>query len=134
MACIDACRQLDAAQPQSAEPEPEADAAESDALQSEAGASGVGAPCPVGPFPCERVCWELDALFGRGEPIIGAELNTASAADLAAIGEPYMRCAHVGAAECQAEAAAGSISSSPVSWTGLFFECGGLPAGLDLSD
>jgi hypothetical protein len=69
---------------------------------------------------------------------------------LAAIGEPYMRCAQQRAAECRAGAGAslapdagvaagdeGAAELPPgfaMSWTGLFLECAGLPPDFEAFD
>jgi hypothetical protein len=128
MECVDACLALDAtdpASPSSVDVAPSQDA-------------GVTATvCPEPPFPCERLCWELDAQFGRGRPTTLTAVDTTNDTDLAAIGAPYIRCARERAAECRAAGGiAGSDGSDPfaTSWTGLFLECAGLPVDLDLLD
>jgi hypothetical protein len=122
MACIEACSALDTS------------AAAADA--TDAGAPSLGERCPEPPFPCERLCWELDA---RGSGVGGASSN----ADLAALGEPAIRCALARASECRADAAltdavvtgaASPTSDEPLSWTRLFLECAGLPTDLDVFD
>lgn len=130
MECVDACVALDAADPS------RADAGAAD------GASGE---CPEPPFPCERLCWELDARFGRGRPTTLTPVDATDDTDLAAIGEPYMRCAQSRAAECRASggrASGGDASTAPgdgglppalaASWTGLFLECAGLPVDFEM--
>jgi hypothetical protein len=77
-------------------------------------------------MPCERLCWELDARFG-GAPGAGAE-----GTDLAALGEPFIRCAQEGARRCREGLPMAVASELDVSWTGLFLECAGLPADLEL--
>ncbi len=127
MQCVDACLTLDAADP--------AGGASSGGAET-ADAGVAAALCPEPPFPCERLCWELDAQFGRGRPTTLNAVDTTDDTDLAAIGAPYIRCAQERAAECRAvggtEAPAGAeptpLGSS--SWTGLFLECAGLPAEL----
>jgi hypothetical protein len=133
MECVDACAALDASDPSRA---------------ADAGAPASSA-CPEPPFPCERLCWELDARFGRGRP---TNLNSIDATDdtnLAAIGEPYIRCAQQRAAECRAGAgvsAAPDAGAAPeegvaelppsfaMSWTGLFLQCAGLPPDFEAFD
>lgn len=118
--CIDVCRELDASNP---------------FVSSDAGAAstegGAAASCPDGPVPCERLCWELDARFGRGVAERGMRVTATSDVDLAALGEPYVRCAQEGAARCRSGVAA---EGPRVSWTSLFLECAGLPLDLDLFD
>lgn len=81
-------------------------------------------------MPCERLCWELDARFGSAPPGAGAE--GPADADLAALGEPFIRCAQEGARRCR-EGLSMAVASEPdVSWTGLFLECAGLPGDLEL--
>ena len=110
MACIEACVALDT---------------------SASGDAGVVVPsaglCPEPPFPCERLCWELDARRADF-----AALGTSSRAELAALGEPYIRCALQRAAACRA----GVLEpppALPMSWTGLFLECAGVPGELGAS-
>ena len=120
LACIDACSALDT----------------SSAVAGDAGAPSLADRCPGPPFPCERLCWELDA---RGAAFGGAN----DEADLAALGEPAIRCALARADECRA--AQGSLgeppapaaplsepAEEPLSWTRLFLECAGLPTDLDV--
>jgi hypothetical protein len=122
--CIDVCRELDASNPFVG--------ADAGAASSE---DGAAAGCPDGPVPCERLCWELDARFGRGVAERGMRVTATSDVDLAALGEPYVRCAQEGAASCRNGAAAGDSEQGPrVSWTSLFLECAGLPLDLDLFD
>lgn len=135
MECIEACEQLDASAP--SQP------------GSDAGAPAVDSGCPEPPFPCERLCWELDARFGRGRPTTLTRIDLSDDTNLAAIGEPYMRCAQQKAAGCRAGAGmlgvvdAGSASAAgtsqlpasfATSWTGLFLECAGLPPDFDALD
>jgi hypothetical protein len=62
-------------------------------------------------------------------------VTATSDVDLAALGEPYVRCAQEGAASCRNGAAGGDSEQGPrVSWTSLFLECAGLPLDLDLFD
>lgn len=118
MECVEACAALEPAQ---------MSVATSGAVDGD-----VRAACPVPPFPCERLCWELDARFGRGEPsFTGPGLDTMSDADLAALGAPLIQCAHERAAEC---ASAAPTGGGPVSWTSLFLECAGLGSELDALD
>jgi hypothetical protein len=101
--------------------------------------------CPEPPFPCERLCWELDARFGRGRPTTLSSIDTSDDTNLSAIGEPLIRCAQERAAECRAARLASPTESSlpegpategtpGVSWTSAFLECAGLPAELGLLD
>jgi hypothetical protein len=135
MECVEACEALDASDPSRA--------------SADAGASFVGSGCPEPPFPCERLCWELDARFGRGRPTNLTSIDETDDTNLAAIGEPYMRCAQQRAAECRAgvsstggsdagsSSATGASELSPsfgTSWTGLFLECAGLPVDFDIFD
>lgn len=114
LACIEACSALDAS-----------------SAASGAGDAGVQSPgdrCPEPPFPCERLCWELDARGGAG-----------GNADLAALGEPAIRCALSRANECRAARPpltepVLAEPDEPLSWTRLFLECAGLPADLDVFD
>lgn len=118
LACIEACSALDT----------------SSAAAGDAGAPSLGARCPEPPFPCERLCWELDAR--------GGALGGASDGDLAALGEPAIRCALARADECRAgqprvaeppePAEPPGPADEPLSWTGLFLGCAGLPADLDV--
>jgi hypothetical protein len=111
-ACIDACRELDAEDPVSA-------------------ADGPGAEsCPESPVPCERLCWEIDA---RAE-LLGDFAG--QMADLTTLGRPLISCARDGARSCIDDAAgAPPTEDAPVtSWTSLFLECAGLPAGFDFFD
>lgn len=138
MECVDACMALDASDP---------------SLAADAGAPGAGSGCPEPPFPCERLCWELDARFGRGRPTTLTSIDVTDDTNLAAIGEPYMRCAQQKAAECRAGGAGGALDadapmpagpaddgmselppSFTLSWTGLFLECAGLPPDFDAFD
>ncbi|HTV18111.1 MAG TPA: hypothetical protein VMG12_05555 [Polyangiaceae bacterium] len=133
MECIEACEALDASDPSRA--------------GADAGASTTNGPlaseCPEPPFPCERMCWELDARFGRGRPTTQTAIDRTDDTDLAAIGEPYMRCAQARAAQCRAGTSttpgatpsdAAGPSSLAMSWTGLFLECAGLPLDVALFD
>jgi hypothetical protein len=134
MECVEACEELDATDPSR--------------VGADAGAPGVSSECPEPPFPCERLCWELDARFGRGRPTNLTSIDATDDTNLAAIGEPYMRCAQQRAAECRAgvdsrgapdggSSAAGSSelpASFATSWTGLFLECAGLPPDFDAFD
>ena len=118
MACVDACVALDASSASAA------------AEAADAGAGRLTPWCPEPPFPCERLCWELDARRAAGVAGPGSE------GELAALGEPLIRCALARAAECRANAA-GAASAAPmasVSWTGLFLACAGLPADLGALD
>jgi hypothetical protein len=130
MACVDACLTLDAT-------DPAGPGSINEGSSRDAGvAAGV---CPEPPFPCERLCWELDAQFGRGRPTTLTAVDTSDDTDLAAIGAPYIRCAQQRAAECRAaggsDIAGDSASDSlATSWTGLFLECAGLPVDPDLLD
>jgi hypothetical protein len=126
MECVEACEELDASDPSRA--------------SADAGAA-VSSECPEPPFPCERLCWELDARFGRGRPTTLASIDATDDTDLAAIGEPYMRCAQQRAAECRAGVGSSSSPASSelspglaTSWTGLFLECAGLPPDFDAFD
>jgi hypothetical protein len=128
MECVEACVAVEASEPASLEP--------SDASAASFDASSTPR-CPEPPFPCERLCWELDARFGRGRPTTLTSIDTSDDTDLAALGEPLVRCAEVRAAECRAGDAAPTIettASASVSWTSLFLECAGLPASLGLLD
>jgi hypothetical protein len=110
LACIDACAALDSSGVSAAAPD--------------AGVRAQGR-CPEPPFPCERLCWELEARGGAsGE------------ADLVELGAPAIRCALQRASECHAAAAAGALlpgaaEAEPVSWTRAFLECAGSLAGPD---
>jgi hypothetical protein len=137
MQCVAACVAIDAATPASPEP---LDAG------PEPPAVSLKRACPQSPFPCERLCWELDARFGRGRPTTLTSIDTADDTDLAAIGEPLIVCAQAGAEACRAQAASATQStpmqstpmqSTPmqsVSWTSLFLRCAGLPADVGLLD
>jgi hypothetical protein len=124
MECVEACEALDASDPSRA--------------GADAGAPAAGNGCPEPPFPCERLCWELDARFGRGRPTNLTSIDATDDTNLAAIGEPYMRCAQQRAAECRAGVASTGASELPASfatsWTGLFLECAGLPPDFDAFD
>jgi len=135
MDCVDACEAIDASDPSRA--------------GADASAPAVSSACPEPPFPCERLCWELDARFGRGRPTTLTSIDATDDTNLAAIGEPIMRCAQQRAAECRAgvgdASASDAGSSSPAglselppsfatSWTGLFLECAGLPPDFDAFD
>jgi hypothetical protein len=120
--CIDVCRELDASDPFSSVAPPPSAGAPADAV------------CPESPLPCEQLCWALDARFGRGEAERGMRVSATSDVDLAALGEPYIRCAQEGARVCRDEAALGAAREARVSWTRLFLECAGLPGELDLFD
>jgi hypothetical protein len=116
MQCIDACIELDVS-------------------RQALGDAGQGTLCPEAPFPCERLCWELDARFGRGQPTTLTGVDTTDYTDLRAIGEPLIRCAHERAEACRAGSASQeSAGAEPVSWTSLFLECAGLPSDLDALD
>jgi hypothetical protein len=122
--CIDVCRELDASNP---------------FVGGDAGIpsleDGPAPSCPEGPVPCERLCWELDARFGRGVAERGMRVTATSDVDLAALGEPYVRCAQEGAQSCRSGVvAAGAAVGARVSWTSLFLDCAGLPLDLDLFD
>jgi hypothetical protein len=108
---------------------------------------GTAAPCPQPPFPCERLCWELDARFGRGRPTTLSSIDTSDDTNLSSIGAPLIRCAQARAAECRAALVASPTEGTPpdspdaegtpalgVSWTSAFLECAGLPADLGLLD
>jgi hypothetical protein len=110
-------------------------------------AESPASPCPQPPFPCERLCWELDARFGRGRPTTLSSIDTSDDTNLSAIGAPLIRCAQARAADCRSALAAspseGPPSASPptqgtsadgVSWTSAFLECAGLPADVGLLD
>jgi hypothetical protein len=128
MECVDACVAVEASEPASLEL--------SDASATSFDASSTPR-CPEPPFPCERLCWELDARFGRGRSTTLTSIDTSDDTDLATIGEPLVRCAEARAAECRADDAAPAIESTPdasLSWTSLFLECAGLPASLGLLD
>jgi hypothetical protein len=103
-ACIDACRELDAADPVVAGP-PEAH-------------------CPVSPMPCERLCWTIDDL-ASGSAV--GQLIESGSADLSTLGAPLIDCARAGARECwqAAESVAPEEAAElpRVSWTSVFFEC-----------
>jgi hypothetical protein len=127
MECVEACLAIDAS------------------VSDGAPASGTSSmfetpvpPCPEPPFPCERLCWELDARFGRGRPTTLTSIDTTDTTDLAAIGEPLVRCAAARAEECRVAAAAAVDSAAalpePISWTSAFLECAGLPADVGLLD
>jgi hypothetical protein len=135
MECVDACEELDASDPSRAGPD--------------AGVPAISSGCPEPPFPCERLCWELDARFGRGRPTTQTSIDTTDDTNLAAIGAPIMRCAQRRAAECRAgvgDAGASDAGSSAAavsselppafatSWTGLFLECAGLPPDFEAFD
>jgi hypothetical protein len=127
MQCVDACIALDAMGASS--------------VLADAGALAPSLPeaalCPEPPFPCERLCWELDARFGRGQPTTLRDVDRSDDTDLRAIGEPLIRCAEQRAAECRAgglPADAGSGSSGRLSWTSAFLDCAGLPADPSVLD
>jgi hypothetical protein len=111
LACIEACSALDTSSAVSA--------------FADAGARSMGERCPEPPFPCERLCWELDARGGGG-------------GDFATLGEPAIRCALARANECRAAELSDPTpvepadTGEPLSWTRLFLECAGLPADLDI--
>lgn len=130
MDCVEACAALDASDP-SLVLAPDAGALSLEAMSSEAAVD-----CATPPFPCERMCWELDARFGRGRPTTLTSIDTSDDTDLAAIGEPLIRCAQARAAECRAGELPPAASAVPgaTSWTGLFLECAGLPVDFDLFD
>jgi hypothetical protein len=120
MECVEACAALDASDP----------AATPDAGAAPAAQAGA---CPEPPFPCERLCWELDARFGRGEATtLDMTIDRSDDTDLASLGGPLIRCAQARAAECRS----GVIPAPPegVSWTALFLECAGLPVDFDAFD
>lgn len=128
MQCVDACIALDSSA-----------LADAGALASDAAVRGNLEPgsCPEPPFPCERLCWELDARFGRGQPTTLRDIDRSDDTDLQAIGEPLIRCAHERAAACRAgelAADAGGAVSGRLSWTGAFLDCAGLPADLNALD
>jgi hypothetical protein len=131
--CIQACSAIDTS-----------------AASSDAGVQPLDDRCPGPPFPCERLCWELDA---RGAAF-GA---TSGDADLAALGEPAIRCALARANECRTSPSAtisepsgaaspepsGTVPTEPsgtepppgdepVTWTRLFLECAGLPTDIEI--
>jgi hypothetical protein len=121
MECVDACSALDTS----------SELADAGALPA------VAALCPEPPFPCERLCWELDARFGRGQPTTLRDVDRSDDTDLREIGEPLIRCAQQRAAECRAgglPADAGAAGSRSLSWTSAFLDCAGLPADLDALD
>jgi hypothetical protein len=125
MQCVDACAALDVSG--------------SLAVPPDAGAAAAAASllCPQAPFPCERLCWELDARFGRGQPTTLRDVDRADETDLRVIGEPLIRCAHERAAACwmgQPAAEALAMGSIGLSWTSAFLDCAGLPAELDALD
>jgi hypothetical protein len=138
MECVEACLAIDT----SASNEAASPAGPPPAESSEPAASsmldGPVPPCPEPPFPCERLCWELDARFGRGRPTTLTSIDTTDTTDLAAIGEPLVRCAAARAEECRVAAAAADSAAAdppePVSWTSAFLECAGLPADVGLLD
>jgi hypothetical protein len=114
---------------------------------ADAGAAAATGVCPEPPFPCERLCWELDARFGRGRPTTLTSIDVTDDTDLAAIGAPYLRCAQQKAVECRESAGMSStpegaspsgVSTLPapfaMSWTGFFLECAGLPPDVDAFD
>jgi hypothetical protein len=120
MECVEACAELDASDP-SRSP---------DAGASPGASAGM---CPQPPFPCERLCWELDARFGRGEATnLDMTIDRNDDTDLASLGAPLIRCAQARAAECRS----GASPAPPegVSWTALFLECAGLPVDFDAFD
>jgi hypothetical protein len=128
MQCVDACIALDTSS------EPLASPADAGSVAPGASASFV---CPEPPFPCERLCWELDARFGRGAPTTQRDVDRTDDTDLRAIGEPLIRCAQQSAAACRAgelppESAA--AASGTLSWTVAFLECAGLPTDLGVLD
>jgi hypothetical protein len=51
---------------------------------------------------------------------------------LAALGEPFIRCAQDEARLCRERVSTAVASEPAVSWTSLFLECAGLPADLEL--
>jgi len=110
--CIDACRQLDAEDP---------------VVPGEGIAVEI---CPESPVPCERLCWEINA---RADLLAGGD--DADDVDLTTLGRPLITCARDGARQCIQDAAGAPPTNAPVtSWTSLFLECAGLPAGFDLFD
>lgn len=135
MECVDACAAL-------------APSAPSMGGVVDAGAA-PSLECPQPPFPCERLCWELDARFGRGRPTTQQAVDVTDDTDLAAIGAPLIRCAQERAAECRAGVSVMSDPATPVdssalestasdvlgpSWTAFFLECAGLPVDFGLFD
>jgi hypothetical protein len=123
--CIDVCRELDASDPFTSATVPPNESAL---------AAPEQAVCPESPLPCEQLCWVLDARFGRGEAERGMRVTATSEVDLAALGEPYIRCAQEGARVCRDEATLGTLPGARVSWTSLFLECTGLSADFELFD
>lgn len=130
MECVEACLEIDAMALASGG---------SGAAVTGADAGATEASCPEPPFPCERLCWELDAQFGRGRPTTLTTVDATDDTDLAAIGAPVIRCAEERAAECRAAGGLGQAADGPSaivrsSWTGLFLECAGLPVDLEPFD
>jgi hypothetical protein len=125
MQCVDACIALDVSASLQAPPD------------AGAGLPGAALLCPEPPFPCERLCWELDARFGRGQPTTLRDVDSSDETDLRAIGDPLIRCAHERAAACWAgqlppeDAAPGS---GGLTWTRAFLQCAGLPTELGAPD
>jgi hypothetical protein len=119
MTCIEACIALDT----SAQ-----GGTEGALVASDAGVSASAGPCPEPPFPCERLCWELDAR--RADPMSS---GASSQDELTALGEPYIRCALERAAACRAGSPEAAMAL-PVSWTRLFLECAGMPGEPGESD
>jgi hypothetical protein len=126
MDCIDVCRELDASDPFASPRVPTSDGM--------LVAPSEDRVCPESPLPCERLCWVLDARFGRGEAERGMRVTATSDVDLAALGEPLIRCAQEGARVCREETALETLAGARVSWTSLFFECTGLPGDFELFD
>lgn len=129
MQCIEACAALDTSDPAS--------------RSGDAGVVPSGAEaarCPEPPFPCERLCWELDARFGRGQPTTLRDIDRTDDTDLRAVGEPLIRCARERAATCRADLqpqgarASAGVLPGRLSWTSAFLECAGLPADLGALD
>ena len=134
MDCVEACVALDASDPSLP---PASDAGALSGVEAMSGVGGEAASeCAEPPFPCERLCWELDARFGRGRPTTLTSIDTSDDTDLAAIGEPLIRCAQARAAECRAGELPPATSAVPggTSWTGLFLACAGLPVDFDPFD
>lgn len=101
LSCIEACRELDAADPVLATDPP------------------GEAPCPISPLPCERLCWTLDAALSSEMPAVVSE----SPSNLTALGAPLIACAHDGARRCWQEAGEAPPASARVSWTRVLLEC-----------
>lgn len=124
--CITACRAFDVSPLEM----PEAVDAPEPSIRAD-GTSELG-PCPEPPLPCERLCWELDARFGRGVPERGMRAQSGSSADLAARAAPVISCAVERAQQCRV--APPPDGEPPLSWTRSFLECAGLPIDFDLFD